>query len=389
MPAVYSITALCLLFPEESMPHCTVCSHPQHLEINQALLSGDVTQQSLCHKYGVSKSALSRHKDHLKDNMYRARCRLQEIREQGSVFLLNEALESVRRSIAAAEADNNYTAVFRGANAVSRLISQIGRLESTMKLETLHRLLTSPAWGPVAGLLPTDLGLLTGLHQALIDGALIPCPDLLPEISAAADLDPADPLPETRNSEPGPLMAPLRELQKILAKLDLTMGDIPPKPDPPAAQHREAGGKPAGMQREITGNLPGSQREMSRKLPGKTACQISKCEQNQNVKRSENSPLGSIFSVDPFESDKPRDNLDASRETLNDAQAAELAAYLQDFSPYANPPVPDPDVGRESEAPPALRTPHVPADPAPVSRPSRPPDFGNPGLFRQIKGTFC
>ena len=91
------------------MPHCTVCNHPQHLEINQVLLSGDFTQVALSQIYGVSTSSLSRHKNHLEIKMSRARRRLQEIREQGSVFLLNENLESVRRGIAAAEADNDYT----------------------------------------------------------------------------------------------------------------------------------------------------------------------------------------------------------------------------------------------------------------------------------------
>jgi hypothetical protein len=113
---------------------------------------------ALSRKYGLSSSALGRHKNHIEVTMSRTRRRLQEIREQGSVFLLNDILEQVRRNIAAAEAQGDYNAVFRGSHVASRLIYQLGRLEGTMKLDTLHRLISSPAWVPQASLLPQMVG---------------------------------------------------------------------------------------------------------------------------------------------------------------------------------------------------------------------------------------
>ncbi len=165
------------------MPRCTVCNHPQHLEINQAILSGDFTLADLSRKYGLSSSALGRHKNHIEVTMSRTRRRLREIREQGSLLVLNDILEQVRRNLAAADAQGNYIAVFRGSHVASRLIHQMGRLEGDMQLDTLHRLISSPAWTPQAGLLPTDPGLITDLHQALLDGAFVPCPEPAPEIS--------------------------------------------------------------------------------------------------------------------------------------------------------------------------------------------------------------
>ena len=87
---------------------------------------------------------------------------------------------------------------------------------------------------------------------------------------------------------------------------------------------------------------------------------------------------------------------DESQEVLDEAQATELAAYLKDFPPYAkgardpktDPCAPDPSSQIPDPCParPPLNPPsHTP----PGSGPSRPPDFGNPGLFRQIKSTFC
>ena len=112
-----------------------------------------------------------------------ARRRLQEIREQGSLLLLNAFLEHVKRGVETAEAEGNLTGVFRGSYIGSRIIYQLGRMEGSMKLDTLHRLLTSPAWVPNGSLLPTDPELIADLHQALIENASVSCPEPPPEIS--------------------------------------------------------------------------------------------------------------------------------------------------------------------------------------------------------------
>ena len=189
----YPLTAICFFYGKLktengvfTMPKCTVCHHPQLLEINQAILSKDFTLAVLSRKYGLHPSSLQRHKNHLEIKMSRSLRRLREIREQGSLLVLNDLLEKVRRHIAAADAEGNYLAVFRGSHVASRLIHQMGRVEGDMQPDTLHRLISSPAWVPGAGLLPTDPSLITGLHQGLVDGAAVPCPVPPLEISAHA-----------------------------------------------------------------------------------------------------------------------------------------------------------------------------------------------------------
>jgi hypothetical protein len=433
------------------MPHCTVCHHPQKLAIDQALLTGAVTQLSLAQQYGLSKSAVSRHKDHLKDTMSRARGRFREIREQGRFFLLNESLEHVRQSMAVARAENDYTAVCRCANTVGRLSQQMGRLDGDLKLATLHRLLTSPAWQPGPGLLPTDPELLTCLHQALLDDALALCPDLPPELSAAdpetvtpdsqlptlatlhqvqnllgnpdLTLDEITPDPEppkkpwkifsrqTGRRQPAtasPQASP-RQLQNLLTKLDLSLDDLPDA-DPSPGTHRDASGTPAGRQRDFTGTPAGNERESRGKSLKKTAAANKKTKQIQKVEAStkkspkipaaapddpsvrrqpqvgECHPQGgdrpnevppafredtlpavpvsadavaysspetanqnpeSVFSPDLLESDEPQENVDASTATLDETQAAELAAYLAAFPPYARTQNPDSTIDEE------------------------------------------
>ncbi len=259
------------------MPKCTVCHHPQLLEINQAILSKDLTLAALSQKYGLHPSSLQRHKNHIEVKMTRAHRRLREIREQGSLLVLNDLLEKVRRHIAAADAQGNYLAVFRGTHVASRLIHQMGRVEGDMQPDTLHRLISSPAWVP-AGLLPTDPSLITGLHQGLVDGAFAPCPKPPPEVSAQAageadDLDLAEPLLESGNSE---LETGLATLRRFLPDLDLTLDDLPPRTD----------------------KLPKNQRKISEKAAAKTTRCALKRQQNyehtpseKNFRKIPNPPL--------------------------------------------------------------------------------------------------
>jgi hypothetical protein len=240
---------------------CTVCHHPQHLEINQAILSKDFTLAVLSRKYGLHPSSLQRHKNHIEIKMSRSLRRLREIREQGSLLLLNDILEKVRRNIAAADAEGNYLAVFRGSHVASRIIHQMGRLEGNMQPDTLHRLISSPAWVPGSSLLPTDPCLITGLHHGLIDGAFVPCPEPSPEISGddpdeADDLDLAEPFLATGNSE---LETGLATLRRFLPDLDLTPADLPPRTE------------------EVLKN----QRKISEKLAANIPPDTDKCQQYQ------------------------------------------------------------------------------------------------------------
>jgi hypothetical protein len=122
-------------------------------------------------------------------------------------------------------------------------------------------MLSSPAWVPQASLLPAAPGVLTDLHQALVDGAFQPCPGS--PATAAVPKEPRFPSPETGNREPGtqirepktasPAAADsdlddfdletLRLLQELLPDLDLTLADLPPRRVATPKNQREISGK--------------------------------------------------------------------------------------------------------------------------------------------------
>ncbi len=396
------------------MPKCTVCHHPQLLEINQAILSKDFTLAVLSQKFGLHPSSLQRHKNHIEINMSRAHRRLREIREQGSLLLLNDILEKVRRNIAAADSQGNYLAVFRGSHVASRIIHQLGRIEGDMQPDTLHRLIASPAWTPEASLLPTDPGLITGLHQGLLDAAFAPCPEPPPEISAAApggaaDQDSIDQFLETGNAEletqfdPGhetrnsELETQIATLRRLLPDLDLTLDDISPEAEPEAKNYRKITEKSAA---NIPPNTDKSQQYQNHTPSEKNFPKNLECRQNPPLPPPmsggesaappgvlENTRRAAAAQAPPAVS-----ATDEPHEVLDEAQAAELAAYLADFPPYtrrARDPKPDPSLTDPEPRAPAPPNQQPQAHTSSPPGPSRPPNFGNPGLFQQIKGTFC
>ena len=125
-----------------------------------------------------------------------------------------------------------------------------------MKLDTLHRLISSPAWVPQASLLPTDPKLIADLHQALVDGAFAPCP---PTVSTPEGDE--DTVPAADNLELETQLATLRQLQELLPDLDLTVADLPP----------------------LTEKLPKNQRESSAKFTRKTSPRTEKSQHKQEV----------------------------------------------------------------------------------------------------------
>jgi hypothetical protein len=171
------------------MPKCTICHHPQRQAIDQALLAENATLAALSQQYGPSLSSLFRHKKHLEEKMVRTRQRLKDSQAQGCLFKLNAFLDHVQRAVRTAEADGNVDQVLKGSQVGSRIIHQISQMEVPLELDTVYRLISSPQWTSQDSLLPTDPGIITGIHQALADHAFFPCPEPEPEI-----------LPETTHS---------------------------------------------------------------------------------------------------------------------------------------------------------------------------------------------
>jgi hypothetical protein len=247
---------------------CTICNHPHRRDIDLALLSRRHTFESLHLQFGVSVSALFRQKKHLQEKTDLARDRLNNTRRQGCLLKLTALLEHVQQAVRSAEVDGSLDRVIRGAYVASRIIQQIDRLEVSLELETVYRLISAPGFVSQDTLLPTDPRVIADLHRSVADFACQPCPEPLPEVSEDADDEdfapnpepaltaddyyPVEAFPETQNLQPATRQSTLAAHLEALRLIQ----QLNPALDLPTAADLAAAAQDPEIKRKITGKLP-------------------------------------------------------------------------------------------------------------------------------------
>ena len=166
---------------------CTVCSHSQAHDINLALLAG-TTLDILKQQFGLSRSALHRHKLHLQRTIDKAEDRMRHNFLLSYLFQLNDCNAAAAATMAAARAEGNARLTLQAANAGARIINTMARFEVDLDHETVYRLMTSPEYVQPNCLLPGDPQILIGPRQTLVRSLAAACP----ETASAALFDPED-----------------------------------------------------------------------------------------------------------------------------------------------------------------------------------------------------
>jgi hypothetical protein len=262
--------------------NCTVCHHPQLSAIDLALLAGH-TLESLHRQYGPSKSALHRHKNHVQEKMRRSQERLESSRQLVSLLKLSAFLDHVQRGVEAAAAEDDINKVFKGCQIGSRLIKQINQMELPLDLGAVYLLISSSGFASQDSILPAGPQIIADLHQALVDYAFSPCPDLPPECApgdeaegdipaagvggyneteAAAEDISSDPFLETRESEPETPLSNPSSLIPDPCLLDLSPAELAPAAYDPKNQ-REKSGKLSRQKRRLLKKSLRNQKDIS------------------------------------------------------------------------------------------------------------------------------
>ena len=175
---------------------CTICNHPKRPEIDQALVAGSSTLAALGQEYGLSTSALHRHKAHLQAKVSRAKDQLQDNLRQGCIFWLSQALEMTMQTAKAAQAEGNGKIVLQAVSQGTRLIKIILKQDLHLDDRVIYEILASPGWSTQAGLLPEDPRIMAMGRQYLAETLSSPCPE-----TTAASPSPA--FPRNRICTPG------------------------------------------------------------------------------------------------------------------------------------------------------------------------------------------
>jgi hypothetical protein len=172
---------------------CSICNHPQRQIIDQALVAGSSTLAALGQEYGLSTSALQRHKAHLQAKISRAQDQLQNNLHQTCIFWLSQALEMAMQTARAAQTEGNSRLVLQALAQGTRLINIILKQDLQLDHRVIYEILASPQWAGQTSLLPDDPQVLAVSRQTLAGTLDDPCPDIVAAASPSphplADLD--------------------------------------------------------------------------------------------------------------------------------------------------------------------------------------------------------
>jgi hypothetical protein len=215
---------------------CTICNHPKRPEIDQALIAGSSTLTALGQEYGLSTSALHRHKAHLQAKVNRAKDQLQDNLRQGCIFWLSQALEMTMQTAKAAQAEGDGKIVLQAVSQVTRLIKIILKQDLHLDDRVIYAILASPEWSTQAGLLPEDPRIMAMSRQYLAETLSSPCP-------------------ETPDSAPSPAPLSDQDLDQLQAMFPSLGQPLATQPQPENRKLKTKNRHQKGW--EKSGNLPG------------------------------------------------------------------------------------------------------------------------------------
>ena len=116
------------------MQKCSVCSHPQKRQIDEALLISTTPLRTIADQFGVSKTALLRHKaDHIPTDLVKAKqadeiCRAESLFDK-LITLKNDA----QRITEKAENNDDLKTALSGIREQSRIIEILAKMENLIQ----------------------------------------------------------------------------------------------------------------------------------------------------------------------------------------------------------------------------------------------------------------
>ena len=163
---------------------------PSAKKSTRPLVAGSATLAALSQEYGLSTSALHRHKAHLQAKVNRAKDQLQDNLRQGCIFWLSQALEMAMATAQAAQTEGNAKIVLQALGHGTRIITLILKQDFQLDPKVVFGILASDQWATQTGLLPHDPQIMALSRQSLTGTLASPCPENEPD--PASPISPED-----------------------------------------------------------------------------------------------------------------------------------------------------------------------------------------------------
>ena len=125
---------------------CTVCSHPDAISINEALVLEKKSNRAITRQYGLHHDAVRRHREHIPEMLTRA-SRAEEVAEADTLLDRIEALQS--RTLAVLEATeetNEHRTALAAIREARGNLELIGEITKEINRTPTLTLSLSPKW---------------------------------------------------------------------------------------------------------------------------------------------------------------------------------------------------------------------------------------------------
>jgi len=137
---------------------CTVCSHPDAVLINEALVLHGQSKRSVSNQYDLHPSAVQRHREHIPEMLARA-SRAEDVAEADSLLDRLEALNNRTEALLGrVEETENYGATLGAIREMRRNLEVIGEVTKELNRTPTLNLHLNPEWIELRALIVTALG---------------------------------------------------------------------------------------------------------------------------------------------------------------------------------------------------------------------------------------
>jgi hypothetical protein len=148
---------------------CTVCNHPEAFEINEKLIVEGASVRDIAGRYGLEKSTVQRHKDHIPQLLVKA-SEAQQVADADALLdqvkdLQGRTLDILSRAEDQAEDERALKAV----REVRSNIELLARLAGELKEGTTINLTMHPEWIEIRTVLVQVLDSYPAAKQAVAD----------------------------------------------------------------------------------------------------------------------------------------------------------------------------------------------------------------------------
>jgi len=124
---------------------CTICTHKDRLEIDKALLAG-VSNRTLSAQYGVSISAVQRHRQHIPGHLAKAK-QAEEVTQADNLlddlqYLKGKAISLLEQ----AEKESNLSAAAQLISQARQTVEVLAEVRGELDRKTTINILVNPQW---------------------------------------------------------------------------------------------------------------------------------------------------------------------------------------------------------------------------------------------------